>query len=164
MSVSQVAEQLLSDPENAARMQRLSDAAQRVAELQVERVAPCPAARLHHTSLLRGTHTESLPVRQQINHPPPRHDSLQAESDRLATAIAKEQAASAASSALRQKEAEAEAAALIADAEVQAAAKLLQAAELQAAAAEAAKRKWVGDINEVGFGSFLLLHRQKTLS
>lgn len=107
LSVAEVAEQILKDPENTARMQRVTDAAQRVAELQ-------------------------------------------AESGRLAAAMAEAEVASAAGAEQREREAQASAAALIADAEVAAAEKLLQAAQLQAQSAEAAKGKWAGDINEVG--------------
>ncbi|EFN50766.1 hypothetical protein CHLNCDRAFT_142515 [Chlorella variabilis] len=105
LSVAEVAEQILKDPENTARMQRVTDAAQRVAELQ-------------------------------------------AESGRLAAAMAEAEVASAAGAEQREREAQASAAALIADAEVAAAEKLLQAAQLQAQSAEAAKGKWAGDINE----------------
>ena len=96
----------MSDPENQARMQRVTEAAQRVA-------------------------------------------ALQAESERLAAAMAEASAAEAATSEQRERRAQEVASRLIAEAEVAAAEKLLQAAQLEAAAAAAAQRKWAADISEV---------------
>ena len=87
---------------------------------------------------------------QRVTDAAQRVAELQAESGRLAAAMAEAEVASAAGAEQREREAQASAAALIADAEVAAAEKLLQAAQLQAQSAEAAKGKWAGDINEVG--------------
>lgn len=105
-SSASLVEQLMNDPENQARMQRVTEAAQRVAELQ-------------------------------------------AESERLAVAMAEATAAEAATAEQRERRAQEAASQLIAEAEVAARQKLLQAAQLEAEAAAAAQRKWADDISEV---------------
>lgn len=133
---AQLVERLMADPENAARIQRVTDAAEKVA-------------------------------------------ALQAESQRLAAAMAEAAADEAVSEEQRERRGQEAAAKLIAAAEVQAAEKLLQAAQLQAESAAAAKSKWAADINEVrllwaegrgggwgrlanaGLHTLLLMHLQK---
>jgi hypothetical protein len=109
LSMQELAEQLMRDPDTAARLQRVNDAAQRVAELQ-------------------------------------------AESERLALAMAAAAAEQAEGSELRERGATAAASALMAEAEVAAAQKLLQAAELQAQAADITKLQWAADREQVRGG------------
>lgn len=114
---SELVERLLADPKNAATIQRVTEAAEKVA-------------------------------------------ALQAESERLAAAMAAAAADEAAGAEARERRGQQEAARLMAEAEAAAAEKLLQAAQLQAEAADAAKRKWAADINEVRRGSMPVAARR----
>lgn len=104
-SPSQLVERLMADPQNAATIQRVTNAAEKVA-------------------------------------------ALQAESERLAMAMAAAAADEAAGADERERRGQQAAAALMAEAEAAAAEKLLQAAQLQAEAADVARQKWAADINE----------------